>query len=369
MDDYELMEDYIEFEKEDIQANYENDYDPYLSDEAWEALRGDREKQKRRKMESIGAISDIDYIKWVQRSLNRILGLKLLVNGKPSTSYRDAVWWFNKEYVKTKKTDDRVDELTQNAIILLNEKNRAYMLWVQKALRKTGAELAPTGVKDKSTRTYLHLFQVYSELKEDAFVGAKTETALIKASGILPPGHIQPNPSKPPSEKELAKQLLHIIPAIERETRWDAIDKKRILCLIRKITSNIVDGEPLNDEYVSLVDTLYNPATRKFTHHFKTDLMRRYMGNKDTTLKQGIFTLYSEMMKPLVNLRKKYTYFADDLPTVPWPGSPTRREILYKSEPCQTARSYFIKQALNSKSLYNCPSIRKWILSEFSECI
>lgn len=49
---------------------------------------------------SVGKISKDNYLKWVQRSLNRILGTHVPADGHDSESYRGAVRAFNREYLQ-----------------------------------------------------------------------------------------------------------------------------------------------------------------------------------------------------------------------------------------------------------------------------
>lgn len=137
-------------------------------------------------LENVGAISSTNYIKWVQRSLNRLLNKKLVVNGKKSFFYREAVKQFNKNFLGARSPRSQVNRKTQNELIKANQMDTIYMFWVQDALRRTGAsDIVRTGVKDKSTKIYIQGFQAYRGLMDDGYVGAKTETALIKQSGSL----------------------------------------------------------------------------------------------------------------------------------------------------------------------------------------
>lgn len=159
---------------------------------------------------SVGTINARDYVKWVQRSLNRALKILLLVDGKVTKNYRNAVEQFNKKFV-TKSLDAGIDEVgvvTQNAIILKNEKDTAYIEWVQEGLNITGAAITVSGKKSSGTKTAIKGFQAFHGLKDDGFVGAKTELALInelkslKSRKPFPPGHFEAGIKPKPKAKK-----------------------------------------------------------------------------------------------------------------------------------------------------------------------
>lgn len=193
--------------------------------------------------DSVSQISAEDYIKWVQRTLNRLYDVGLVTNGKISSKYRDALKRFNLDYLGRLYND--VDSKAQNVMIMLNEQNRAYMAWVQGLLLRTGAssELAQTGKKDKITTRYVKGFQAYQGLKDNGFIGAKTETALIRAGKEFPPGHakriptngrIDPQPKRSPAFTQKEAQVLADL-IIGRRSRkaevladlWEALQAAR----------------------------------------------------------------------------------------------------------------------------------------------
>lgn len=143
-------------------------------------------------------IDSVSYLKWVQRSLNRIQGTEVVVDGKTSMNYRNAVRRFQRDHGLS--PTGQVDSPTQNKLILANEADKAYVEWIQKALNKHGAGLVPDGAKTFNTRKAIRNFQKKRapDLCADGFVGAKTELRLIQAGGGLPPGHIAkpPEPSR-----------------------------------------------------------------------------------------------------------------------------------------------------------------------------
>lgn len=136
--------------------------------------------------ESVGAISATDYIKWAQRSLNRLYGTDIPTDGQISSAYRAAVRRFNREYLG--RDYDDIDERTQNQLVLVNESSRDYVEWVVFALNRIGLGPLPrTETLTSAVKNAIKQFQHSVGLKVDGFVGSKTELALIKASGMEPP--------------------------------------------------------------------------------------------------------------------------------------------------------------------------------------
>jgi peptidoglycan hydrolase-like protein with peptidoglycan-binding domain len=139
---------------------------------------------------SVGSISGSDYLKWVQGSLNRLVGAGLKVNGLDSATYRNYVKIF--QSMTGLKPNGEVDAKTQNALIKANYKDRDYIKWVQRALIITGVgvNLRPSGIMDRKTINAIKSFQANQGLKADGWVGAKTETSLVRVAGLIPPGVI-----------------------------------------------------------------------------------------------------------------------------------------------------------------------------------
>jgi hypothetical protein len=139
--------------------------------------------------ESVGTISSSDYLKWVQRSLNRLYKIRIPTDGKDSNAYRTALRKFNAEYSGRDYSD--VDERTQNDLISVNAAPGSYVAWVIRALNAVGA--GPLPVSDAYNSAVVSAIKKFQGrpglgIKVDGYVGAKTELALIKASALLPPG-------------------------------------------------------------------------------------------------------------------------------------------------------------------------------------
>ncbi len=135
-----------------------------------------------------------EYVQWVQRSLNRLLEISLVVDGDDrSAPYRSAVKEFNRLYLH--RDFDGVDEKTQNALIAANENDWRYVMWLQsalcRALSKPPMQSAPAGdlMMNSATRQLVSFFQRTQDgLDSDGFVGFRTEVALMAATGTVAPG-------------------------------------------------------------------------------------------------------------------------------------------------------------------------------------
>jgi hypothetical protein len=123
----------------------------------------------------------------VQRSLNRVLGLQLITDGADNESYRDAIEQFqaDEDLAMTRTIDRREQDL----LIRLNHASSVYMDWVRQCLSSVGFNSGNDAAR-------IQAFQKALGLTADGWVGARTETAMIWATGKHPPGH-QTTPSKP----------------------------------------------------------------------------------------------------------------------------------------------------------------------------
>jgi peptidoglycan hydrolase-like protein with peptidoglycan-binding domain len=206
------------------------------------------EDESESESESQSEISSSQYIRWVQVSLRRILGVTLEADGKTSDAYRDAVKNFQRR--SGLPDDGKVDPATQDALIRANEMNPDYVKWIQRALTQTGAlDLSETGTMNPATKTAIGGFQAFQSLKSDGWVGAKTELRLVQVSRILPPdrpgGYSEPTPKPPdtpqPSDKptttegRFTKYLPTIIIHLEAQRYL------RAACMLRKLMAQRVD--------------------------------------------------------------------------------------------------------------------------------
>lgn len=146
----------------------------------------------------VSAIPANDYLEWVQRSLNRILGANLTVDGRDTAAYRVAVQRFNETWSQA-RSDSRVDEATQDELIAHSYLDPGYVAWIQGTLGSAlGLTLgAGNGILDADTVKATKLFQHKKGLRPDGWVGAKTETALIAVSDVFPPESTRSRPIVP----------------------------------------------------------------------------------------------------------------------------------------------------------------------------
>jgi hypothetical protein len=106
-------------------------------------------------------ISTVDYLKWVQRSLNRVMSSGLSIDGADTAKYRLAVQRFNGKWSGGKRDDSKVDKATQDELIAHNYTDQEYVGWIQEALASVlGLRLdASVGVLDRDTVKATKAFQ------------------------------------------------------------------------------------------------------------------------------------------------------------------------------------------------------------------
>ena len=182
----EPFEGYMEFDEWEAGPDYESDYE-------WE-----------------GEVSRTspEYIRWVQQSLNQIMGLQLAVDGTDGPQTRSAVRSFQQQRGLT--VDGIVGPITEAAMraagappppgstgggtgtapcTAAQRRTASYIRWVQQSLNQVqGSGLAVDGIKGPKTTAAVRLFQQRNGLTVDGIVGPQTEAALIRATGTRPPG-------------------------------------------------------------------------------------------------------------------------------------------------------------------------------------
>jgi peptidoglycan hydrolase-like protein with peptidoglycan-binding domain len=138
--------------------------------------------------------SKSEYIRWVQGSLNRLLGASLADDGKALLEYRS--WLITFQMKHKLAVNAKVDLATQNALIKANRKHAGYVRWIQNALLISGEGIKVGGkniVADGSwgahTEQAVKAFQSkHEKTKADGWVGAKTERFLMLRTATIPPG-------------------------------------------------------------------------------------------------------------------------------------------------------------------------------------
>jgi len=151
-----------------------------------------------------------DYTRWVQDSLNRLLGLWLPVNGVMGPASRSAVRGFQRRMGL--RVTGIVGPDTEQALLAalesldaeatepawegeVDRSNPAYIRWVQRSLNQIlGLRLAVDGVTGPQTRSAIRSFQRRRRLKVNGRVGPQTERSLLAAGASPPPTGITPVP-------------------------------------------------------------------------------------------------------------------------------------------------------------------------------
>lgn len=211
------------------------------------------------------ALTEKQYISWVQRSLNRLLGTAMKIDGAPTPTYRANVQEFQFAYARPRT--GQMDSGDQNAMIKANHLTPEYVVWLQESLNTSGAGmgLTPDGIFGRKTKTAVLSFQAYQGLVDDGWVGAKTETQLIKVVGIKPPGEISGVTPKPPAPKPKPKPKPVIShDPLTPEQRYDRVidalyyealltgtypnkeQRKRVICFLGKLKKK----SGIDDDYI-----------------------------------------------------------------------------------------------------------------------
>jgi hypothetical protein len=158
---------------------------------------------------------DPSYIKWVQRSLNRLIGSAMVVNGNPDVGkYREELGKY-----KTSRTleepglkIDQIGKKCQNSIIMENmtfADGGAYIGWLKKVLPSVGPAANLPSHFDQPVRD----FQINENkkpgvnLEVDGVVGPKTELRLIELFKVEPPGSVPTDTSEAPQIDAFIKSL------------------------------------------------------------------------------------------------------------------------------------------------------------------
>lgn len=165
-----------------------------------------------------GSFDRIDYVKWVQRSLNRIMGRSVPVDGKEFGPWRGALGEFKDALRISEPGLDKfqVGAKTQNELIRLSHLSPTYLQWLHSKLPGAGHWEGADGTA--RLQKALRAFQAkHPPLKQDGWVGHATETALINAYGA-PPGNGGPPPAPAPEWL----QNWNALPVQARYARWIA---------------------------------------------------------------------------------------------------------------------------------------------------
>lgn len=200
-----------------------------------------------------------EYVRWVQSSLNRILGLRLPLNGIMRPETRSAIRSFQQQ--KGLPVDGVVGPDTEQALRAaapgqllqpddvpqpephglaaldteltdlevegeVDRASRDYARWIQQSLNQImRLQLAVDGIIGPMTRSAIRDFQRRAGVVVDGVVGPLTEQALLQAGASNPPG-TSPTPVLPPtppvqpptSTQALRNNIVTI--ALQERARW-----------------------------------------------------------------------------------------------------------------------------------------------------
>lgn len=163
-----------------------------------------------------------EYLRWVQSTLNRLLGSNLAVTGVAGSATRRALREFQsreglrvdgiagpetrralmragtarrRPVSSAREVADELEALEHEQEV--NRRSRDYIRWVQRALNRIlGLRLAVDGISGRNTRSAVRRFQQRygraRHLAVDGVVGPQTERALISAGAGAPPGMATP---------------------------------------------------------------------------------------------------------------------------------------------------------------------------------
>ncbi len=286
---------------------------------------------------------DAKYIAWVQRSLNRIFGASLVTDGRDSGPYRSLV-----RRVQAKNglpVTGLVDSPTQDAIIKDNERNRNYMVWVQRALESDSIFTDPplkTPRASGSFKSYgltlgIKAFQERQKppgiLVKDGFVGSKTEIRLIEKCRCNPPGYVKPKPPPKPEDNLLERVRNMPLAGLTSNPK----ERERLDCL-KRFLLRALEGHPVDDRYKKVTDV--------GTHRFVEDFKKECGGKTGTVLARCLKTRHNAVLAPINHVMGEI---------LRWRGDTTDGCICSKMEECEAGR-FFLRKARQKEpeSVYTC---------------
>ena len=209
----------------------------------------------------------IDYVKWAQRSLNRVMGRSVPVDGKNIGPWREALGDFKRALkIRDPGLDDfQIGPKTQDQLIRLNHLSPDYVSWLHANLPGAGA---PDGANAVGLlETAIRAFQkAHPPLTKDGWVGHATETALIDRYGE-PPGNGGPPPRPVPEWL----QVWNALPIQVRYARWISDMASRVGA-DKPINGRLPTGgwDPVYKHFLGIL-AKNAKATPKLVHFYFTD--------------------------------------------------------------------------------------------------
>ncbi len=282
--------------------------------------------------ELFGGISEKDYLRWAQFSLNMYFkkkGLRgpIIEDGKDTVAFRNAVELFNKKATSRWKNRE-LDRKTQDALIRENERNSGYLIWLRTQLNKLGYDhlTKAYGVHEKPTAAIKEFQGDYNgqfglTLVQDGFVGAKTHLAILHANKPLKPKRPVRPPGKPDKtdwDAFLNTKLRQLGEYLDMQRPFDR--DTVYYCLLEKFARNGVEdfvamGVPKLDHYdpppvsQSLRDLLIHDLKKGYARGKITTFWNRFqihVDNATTALSAILFRvtgqdIYDRRWKPVVH--------------------------------------------------------------------
>lgn len=141
-------------------------------------------------------MANADYVRWVQRSLNRIMGATLVCDGAEVGPWRPLIANFKTAFQVQEPglTDEQIGPKCQNQIVRLNDLTPEYCAWINECLGVAGD---PTGPGSTEARRKAVMAFQNGRGTVDGWVGAVTERALVDYSFSAPPGDVGKAAPKP----------------------------------------------------------------------------------------------------------------------------------------------------------------------------
>jgi hypothetical protein len=156
------------------------------------------------------------YVRWVQRSLNRIMGRSVPVDGRDIGPWREVLREF-KLSLRIRDpgiADFQIGPNTQNQIIRLNHLSPDYVEWLHEKL-DAGPASGDASAATRLAKAVRGFQAKTAPLKQDGWVGFATEAALMRRFGD-PPGNGGPPPKPAPEWL----QVWNALPVQVRYARW-----------------------------------------------------------------------------------------------------------------------------------------------------
>ena len=141
-------------------------------------------------------VASTDYVRWTQRSLNRIMGAAMVCDGNEIGPWRPLMANFKTAFSINEPglTAEQIGPKCQNEMIRLNDLTPEYCAWINECLNVPGN---PTGPGSTDARRKAVMAFQSGRGTVDGWVGPATERALVDYSFSAPPGDVGKAAPKP----------------------------------------------------------------------------------------------------------------------------------------------------------------------------